>query len=255
MSDFSSLHEALKKAADSGVSPVFWWRDDDAVAETSSLERLLTTQRRFSLPLAIAVVPAKLETSLEPRLRQEQGLSILVHGYSHANHAAAGIKKAEFGPHRSPDILVSEARSGLNLLSSVFARTILVPVFVPPWNRIDETLIPRLPEIGYAGLSTFGNRPQSPLIQVNTHLDPIAWHQGGSLVAPDVLINKLSELILQRVRGESDEPIGILTHHLVQNDIVWGFCENLFEYLLRSEAIRFAGADCLFQSVPNATIV
>lgn len=257
MTDFSPLNEALKQAKDSGVCPVFWWRDDDATGQTFALEHLLTIRERFSLPLAMAVVPAKIEASLEPRLRREQGISVLVHGLSHANHAPADKKKAEFGPHRPLKALVSEASAGLNQLSSAFGDR-FVPAFVPPWNRIDEALIPRLSDVGYVGWSTFGNRPavsKSGLVQINTHLDPIAWHRGGSLVATDELLDKLTELILQRIRRETDEPIGILTHHLVQDQAIWDFCENLLEQLLHSEAIRFTGADCLFQSAPDVTIV
>jgi len=257
MIDFSHLAAALEQAKDTGRLPVFWWRDDDAGTHTPALDRLLSIRKRFSLPLALAVIPATLDHSLALRLRREQGVSVLVHGLSHANHAPVDQKKAEFGPHRSLDKLVSEASKGLQHLSAAFASGFLVPVFVPPWNRVDTALVPYLAGIGYSGLSTFGNRTPrmsgGVLKQINTHLDPIAWHQGGSLVAVDRLIRTLTELVLQRTRGETDEPIGILTHHLVQDDAVWSFCETLFEHLLRSEAIVFKGADHLFQSASTAT--
>lgn len=256
MIDFSPLDSVLKQARDAGISPVFWWRDDDAIAHTPTLDRLLSIRKHFSVPLALAVIPAKFDASLAPRLRQEQDISVLVHGFSHTNHAPGDQKKAEFGPHRPLDKLISEARGGLQSLSAAFNDRSFVPAFVPPWNRIDSALVPYLSGIGYSGFSTFGSRSQSlggTLDQINTHLDPIAWHQGRGLVAADQLVRTLTELIFQRIREETDEAIGILTHHLVQDDAVWGFCETLFERLLHSEAIVFAGADHLFQSAPTTT--
>ena len=54
--------------------------------------------------------------------------------------------------------LVGSGRS--ELLETLFGAR-LEKVLVPPWNRIDEALLPRLPAVGFSGLSTYGPRPGS----------------------------------------------------------------------------------------------
>ena len=39
--------------------------------------------------------------------------------------------------------------------------------------------------------------------------------------------------------ADSDEPTGLLTHHLVHDEACWQFLESLIELLSRDRAIRF----------------
>jgi hypothetical protein len=82
---------------------------------------------------------------------------------------------------------------------------------------------------GYAGISAFGRRkavhPGPGLVQVNTHLDPIDWHGTRVLIDPGRLIAMTAEAIAL------DEPIGLLTHHLVHDEAVWRFCQAFLERL------------------------
>ena len=75
-------------------------------------------------------------------------------------------------------LVLGELGTGRMALERLFA-TRALPVLVPPWNRIAPELVPTLPEIGFAGLSTFAARrrdqPVSGLRQVNTHVDLIDW--------------------------------------------------------------------------------
>jgi hypothetical protein len=54
-------------------------------------------------------------------------------------------------------IVLGELGTGWMALERLFGSRVL-PVLVPPWNRIAPGLVPALPEIGYRGLSTFGIR-------------------------------------------------------------------------------------------------
>jgi len=127
----------------------------------------------------------------------------------------------------------------------------LLPVFVPPWNRIAPDLVARLPRAGFRGLSTFRDRaaraPADGLLQVNAHVDPIDWHGTRSLADPACLVAVLAAAVDRRSGGQADpdEPVGLLTHHLVHDERVWTFCEKLMVYLLGKNA-TFLSADDVF---------
>lgn len=76
-----------------------------------------------------------------------------MHGLAHDNHAPLDAKPAEFGPHRPLATLREEAARALALAQARVPRETLLPVFVPPWNRIAPDLAADLPALGYAGLS------------------------------------------------------------------------------------------------------
>ncbi|WP_448950310.1 glycosyltransferase [Labrys neptuniae] len=218
-----------------------WWRDDDAVAATPALDRLLALARRHGLPLSLAVIPATVSASLPEALAGESDIDILVHGYAHANHAPDGAKKQELG-YRPPAEVLAELGRGLAALRSRFGARCL-PVLVPPWNRIDPALIGGLAAEGFHGLSVAGERQASrldDLTVVNTHLDPIAWKQGGGLLDPELVLSRFTDML------EADEPLGILTHHLVHDAWLWEFLDKLFDCLKQHSNIRFLPAKTLF---------
>ncbi|KAB0269746.1 glycosyltransferase [Microvirga brassicacearum] len=247
--DWSPLDTAIDRSRDRCHEPVMWWRDDDAVRETPQLDRLLQLANRYKAGLAVAAVPRRVEPSLERALRDEERVSILVHGYTHANHAPTGKKKAEFDAERDLDAMEAEVRTGLRDLGRVFGDRLL-RVLVPPWNRIPPALLPRLAGAGYVGLSTFRDRPAPQpapgLVQINTHIDPIEWHGTRSLGNVPALVAALAGAIDRRASPVGDgEPIGLLTHHLVHDECIWAFCEELLLFLARKQ-LHFAPVRKLF---------
>jgi len=249
--DWSPLERALDRARDRDCPVRFWWRDDDAVAHTPQLDRLLGLARRYDAGIGLAVIPASLEASLAARLAEERKAFALVHGWSHANHAPAGEKKAEFGAHRSTDLMAAQVEQALNATRESLGPKLL-PVFVPPWNRISQDLIPHLPHLGLRGLSTFTDRrtahPADGIVQINTHIDPIDWHGTRSLADPALIVAGLAGAIERRVdgRADRDEPIGFLTHHLVHDDAIWSLCERLIAHLA-TKGIGFLCPDACFR--------
>ncbi len=234
--DWSPVKQALERAKDNDCPVGLWWRDDDAVADTPQLDRLLSLVSRAKAGIALAVIPRKIEPSLGMRLKGEHTAFALVHGWAHGNHAPLDQKKAEFGAHRRIDVMAREAERGLHLARERLGSRLL-PVFVPPWNRISPQLAQHLPGAGFIGLSTFNDRkaasPAPGLLQVNTHIDPIDWRGTRSLADPALLIDSLASAIDRRIKGEADrdEPIGLLTHHLVHDEAIWSFCEQLLMQL------------------------
>jgi len=241
MTDWSSLDAELECWAQAHMTLPLWWRDDDAVAPTPALARLSDLAGELGLPVHIAVIPARATQALADTVGANPHLIPLVHGWAHENHAPAGQKKAEFGKDRPTDMLAAHAARARGRLMITFGDR-LAQVFVPPWNRISEDLIPILPEIGFKALSTFtprSTRYAAPgLEQINTHLDPIDWKGTRGLVDPDRLITQCADDLRARREGRSDntEPYGILTHHLVHDAAIWDFTGALLARLLDGPA-------------------
>ncbi|WP_432816617.1 polysaccharide deacetylase family protein [Sulfitobacter sp. JB4-11] len=217
-----------------------WWRDDDAVSATAALERLIGLSDELQVPLHLAIIPVMADSSLADLLKKQPRVVPMVHGWAHQNHAPEGKKKAEFGHPRetaTPELAMAYARLK-DLLA--FENDMF---FVPPWNRIDASVVSALPAAGYAGVSTFTPRnaacPMPGLVQINTHLDPIYWRGGGGVVPADQLISALVALLQDRRAGRTDatEPLGILTHHLVHDADIWAFTRAVLSELLAGGAI------------------
>jgi hypothetical protein len=47
--------------------------------------------------------------------------------------------------------------------------------------------------------------------------------------------------------ADPDEPIGLLTHHLVHDEPIWFFCEQVLDHLLRRK-VRFLQIHRLFRN-------
>lgn len=242
--DWTPLDAELARWTRDRLVLPLWWRDDDAVAPTAALDRLAVLAEGLGLPVHLAVIPAPADAALARAVAAHPGLVPVVHGWAHLNHAPAGARKAEFGAHRPAAEMLDEAARGLSRLAGMFGAR-LVPMFVPPWNRIDPDLVPRLAGAGYGVLSTFTPRAASwaapGLTRINTHLDPIAWKAGGGLAAPQALIAQLTRQLADRRAGRADngEPYGILTHHRVHDAEIWAFVEALLARLAAGPARRW----------------
>jgi hypothetical protein len=240
---WSRLDAALADAAREGRVVDVWWRDDDAIQPSPALDRLLALANDLALPVALAVIPAKAEPALARRLADEPFASVIVHGFSHKNHAPAGAKKRELGD-RPPEVVSRELSEGLAGLATLFG-TRCLPILAPPWNRIDPALLPDLHQAGYHGLSTFGPRSEKRafgLTFANAHWDPIDWRGHRGLGDEASLI----EAIARFVEARRDEPLGLLTHHLVHDAWIWGAVERLLSRLASSPAIRYRTAAEIF---------
>jgi hypothetical protein len=234
--DWTFLRQELARWRAAGQAPAFWWRDDDAICPTPALDRLETLAASHDLPVHLAVISAQANMPLAHRVATSNHLVPLVHGWSHENHAPEGAKKSEFGAPRP---------GAENDLRAAFARMqhlfpgYLLPVFVPPWNRLDPTFLPVLERAGYRAVSVFGRRAdgETPPF-VNTHVDPIDWHGHRSLGDPDRLIASAAAVlaeIRESVSGDP-EPFGLLTHHLVHDEAVWSFAEQFVSEMLSGGA-------------------
>src|SRR6185369_8743358 len=165
------------------------------------------------------------------------------------NHAPAGDKKAEIGAHRPAMMVLGELGTGRMALERLFGPRLL-PVLVPPWNRIAPGLVPTLPEIGYRGLSTFGIRPRarpvSGLVQVNTHFDLIDW-RASRFAGSETVLAALARA-LAASRTTTGEPVGILSHHLAMDEAAWDFLSSFWGMMKGALGAKIAPANDLFAS-------
>jgi len=219
-----------------GRRATLWLRDDDAVAPTAALDRLLDLAGAQAVPLALAVIPAKAEPALSRRLALAGDVSVLQHGFAHANHAGAGAKKSEFAERRPLEAMTGELVHGRTAIFAAFGDAAL-PVLAPPWNRIADSVTARLRDCGLSGLSRFKPR-QAPeaaagVVEANTHVDLIAWREGRVGKAPDAVADEIAGHLEARRNGEvdRDEPTGLLAHHLVMDVAAWTALQAVLERL------------------------
>lgn len=231
--------QALERRRQNGDLPKFWLRDDDAIEPTAALDRLIATCEQSQIPLVLAVIPESTGEALARRLDRAINVSVAVHGWTHRNHAGPAEKKQELGPHRPLEIMLDELQAGYEKLALLYGQR-FTPMLVPPWNRIDPRLVRQLETIGFQALSTFGPVTPGPILSINSNVDLIDWHGTRGCVEHSLLVKKIAELL------EQPEPIGILGHHLVHDDAVWVFLEELFgatrafdiEWLTGDELLR-----------------
>lgn len=250
------LQHELDLWTDADRQASFWWRDDDAVSATPQLNRLDNLSQTFDVPVSIAVIPALLDHNLATYLHGRDHFSVLQHGYSHTSYAAKGVKKIELGGERELDMIATELSDGYKKLMTSFPDQ-FATVIVPPWNRIESRVYGILKGIGLTGISLVRARkmshPTTGLLQINTHLDPINWRQGRAFIGSQLAIALLHQhLYLRRTTDRcNEEPTGLLTHHLDQNEAVWNFCRSLFKRLNQHPAVHWLSAHQMWCDEPK----
>jgi peptidoglycan/xylan/chitin deacetylase (PgdA/CDA1 family) len=238
MADWTPLISILDAWQIEGRVAKFWLRDDDAVEPTPALMRLVDLCKRHQVPATLAVIPAQAGRALPHFLRDRDGIEVALHGWSHENHAPPEEKKQELGPHRAADLVLAELAAGRERLEALFGEQ-FIPVLVPPWNRIDKSLLPRLAEIGVTGLSVFGPEKVGVLPTVNTHADIMDWHgTRGCRPVGDIVADVVARLGEMRVGPGS---MGLLTHHLVHDEAAWQFLDGLLAAMAGHPACRWVG--------------
>lgn len=234
----------LTAALDAAPGVRFWWRDDDAGADDERLPPLLRLATERQAPLALAVVPAWLTASTTRHIQSAPTATVLQHGIAHANHSLPPAKKIELGGAADADLLLTELRGGRTALDAAFGDRFL-PALVPPWNRIAPALLPRLPEAGFTGISTFGPRAADTppgVTRVNTHLDLTLWRESARPLPLDSALDALAWL----VERHGDEPIGILSHHQVMDAGAFATLDRILALVQDHPGARLATAHELF---------
>jgi hypothetical protein len=255
MNAWNDLDRELGLWTAQGRSATFWWRDDDAVAPTPALERMIGIAERFAVPLLLAVIPEPSTEALRRRVDACPLVSVAQHGLRHKNNAQPGDRACEFPHARTLSENVVDMAEGLKLLAG-FPH--LLPIFVPPWNRIDARLFPGIASLGHRGVSTFGPRAMAESLpgftQTNCHADIIAWKTTRGFVGVGRVLDDIIAHLKARRTGAADaeEPTGLLTHHLVHDAASWSFLDTFFARVSQASAVAWLDACTAFR-VPAAT--
>jgi hypothetical protein len=247
MAEFDCWEEAGKIAT-------LWWRDDDAVAPTARLGRLLSIAS--GVPVSLAVIPADAEQELAQwlahylRSEPQASVAVLQHGWRHLNHSGVG-KRSEFPVERARSEMASELAAGRARLSDLFGAG-AQPVLVPPWNRFDDSLLGLLARCGLTGISRARARSASSralgVMEANVHVDLVAWKGNRGFVGEDAALGGLVQhLRARRLRAVcTEEPTGILTHHLVQDEATDAFLDRLIAVSIAHPAALWLDAGEIF---------
>lgn len=229
-----------------------WLRDDDAVAPSPQLDRLVALAEDFDAPVLLAVIPFLAQPALSERLRSAPLLLPCQHGAWHRNHAPQGEKKSEFGCYRPAEVIVAEIAAARRRLADLFGPALL-PVFVPPWNRIDRDIAAGLPELGFSGLSCFRHfsfAAPSGFSVVNTQIDIIDWQNGRiGRPAPAIAEEIATELARRREAGIWESPLGLLLHHRDHDDGTWAVLDALLGSMARHPAVELICLRQLFSGL------
>jgi hypothetical protein len=248
MAGWSDLDCELDRWANRGPAATFWWRDDDAAELNPEVERLVALAAAVHVPLHLAAIPLNLSDALVAALKTCADVRILQHGYAHVDHAPKGAGSWELGPHRPQLRVLEELALGFARLSKAFGQRFL-PVLVPPWTRIDPSLIARLPGVGLTALSMEGARPQrfaAPgVVTLNAHCDPIKWKGGARFTGTERALDEIVGHLAARreARAEIAEPTGLCTHHLAHDGETWEFVEALITRTLAHGCVRWIGLE------------
>jgi hypothetical protein len=248
MTSWDSLARECAAWGETGRRATWWWRDDDAIEQTRALDTLAAIAPK----VALAVIPSRLRPDLGPFVAHHAHIAVLQHGFAHINHARPDERKSEFPESRDRRAASTELAEGSRLLHATFGARAL-PVLTPPWNRVGESFLDGLSDLGFRGLSRYLPRRAAQihgLKQVNTHVDVIDWKGGrgfvGEMAALTLFIGHLQARRAGRV--DTDEPTGLLTHHLVHDPATWRFLEKLRDFLEKQPAARLLDPAAVFET-------
>ncbi len=246
----------LKRWGDEGRIATLWWRDDDAVTPCRQLDELFRVAD--GIPVALAVIPAPTGSALAGWLEQcaPSSARVLQHGWRHLDHGGSG-KKSEFPSSRPQNLAAADLWQGRERLAGLFGSRALA-VLAPPWNRFEMAFLPLLVEAGIASISTIKPRPTAyPLAGLyasNVHVDLIAWRGERGFIGAAAALDGLTAHLRDRRCGsaDTDEPTGILTHHLVQDSAASAFLAEFIGMTRRHPAVHWLEAGEVFAPADTA---
>jgi hypothetical protein len=257
------VHE-LDRWQANGLIAKFWWRDDDAQFDNDAFKRLTDLAGSESLPLVLAVSPMLMPDRFVARLNGLRDVSVAAHGYRHINHATAPLK-GEFGPDRPLEVM----RREIEELAGEFAVRFPdrgIAMFVPPWHGLDSRLISDLARVGFKVLSMFESRVSRGLGLAAAQLKTIGLalprrsiklrrrsierldcsvsllnYEGPNITGNPRSLEKVLRALWARRLGflPVEQPIGILTHHLLHDEDAWAYLSQILMVTARHPATRY----------------
>lgn len=227
-----------------------FFRADDVGAPGARFRELMEIFRARRAPLSLAVVPVWLTATRCPVITKgatDTGLFCWhQHGYRHKNHEPAG-KKMEFGESRSRAEVVADLARGMERLHGLMG-PLAVPVFTAPWNRLGETALEVLGELGFCAVSrSKGAKPPAPrkLPDFPVHVDLHTRKEPTPGAGWDALFSELSQALAGGL-------CGVMIHHQRANPAAWEFLDLLAAKAQATPGIETVHLGHLAGAAPSA---
>lgn len=256
---WGGLVKELEEWRRRGLQASFWARDDDAIALTPQLDRLIAAAAAVHIEIGLAIIPARLTAPLAAYLLSGNApFYPMCHGWRHVNYSEP-MRPSEFGPDRALPILIEEAKCAHEAFSQRFGA--LPAVFVPPFARISPSLIAELPGVGFRGISIgpaaterryarlasylpasmpFWPALSSQARRYEVHIDPFDWRRGGARSRQAIAREATGYLRARRFGViPAARPIGLLLHHLVFDEDTWKICQELLAILASHPSVKW----------------
>jgi hypothetical protein len=231
----------VRRALEAGVAAAggraaLHFRADDVAVVGAKLVRMFGVFAKRRAPVAPALVPAWLTAPRFKVLRSIAPGGTFAwhqHGWRHLNHEPEG-KKCEFGPARDTEAKADDIRRGAQRLAEVTGGACL-PVFTPPWNRMDADTLDALPELGFRAVSrTPGAKPACPACMAELPVHA-ALHSRRE-ADPEASLDALAE---EMTSGLATGVCGVMLHHQRMNQAALDFLDMLLDVARRTAGIEF----------------
>lgn len=208
-----------------------FFRDDDLGFHNDSFLKLADLFSNRKQKLCVAAIPGSVnEDSFTKKVRENKFLEIHSHGFQHLNHQVDG-KKCEFGKSRKKERVLRELQESYQKLESLFEEQ-YYPAFTPPWNRIEDDLLPLIEEVGFKVVSRDGDKKANlgKVTDINVDID---------LHTEKIKTERTPESLLQEVKDKTKDgtPVGIMLHHGHMKADDFEFLDE-FLRLLNQEGIK-----------------
>jgi hypothetical protein len=241
----------IAEILDRHPAATIFFRADDVAIPSAKQDQLLQLFARQDTPLCAAIVPAWLNLSRwDTVCRQVHGKHHLFawhqHGWNHRNHQSAGEKKQEFGPAATSQQKYRNIVRGRDKLVDIIGEHFL-PVFTPPWNRLDQDTLHILKELGFRAISRyrsakFASLPGLPDLPANVDLH--TRKEASADAGWQVFLSELDQALATGLAG-------LMIHHQRMNAAAFAFLDALLPSIRNHPGIRLCHYRHLLEDLPR----
>jgi hypothetical protein len=252
-----ALAEELRHWRGRNARPGFWWRDDDTGPADPPFRAFLAAIDRIGVPVGLAVVPGRLKPETAEEVRQRRHCFVMQHGYRHLDH----FRSCEYPGFRHPREVSAEIDAGQAALQGQLAAQ-MIPVFVPPWNRLAPRFHPELARAGFRGISArlhcgpWLAQESQGLVEIPVHVN--STRPGAVFIGDEPFVAQVLRHLRAKRRGLApwSQPTGILTHYFCEVR-VWQAMDRLVKTVLDGGGEWLGGRDLVRSAIapPSAATV
>jgi peptidoglycan/xylan/chitin deacetylase (PgdA/CDA1 family) len=207
-----------------------FFRADDVAIPSAKQNQLLKMFAHCRVPLCAALVPAWLNRSRWQDMERlidgnHQLFAWHQHGWNHHNHEPVG-KKQEFGPGAGLEQKRRNIVRGKDKLQDILGDHFL-PVFTPPWNRLDRETLEILRDQGFVAISRYRGAKLPSIPDLPDLFANVDLHTRKEQSPQDGWQSLLDELDQALATGIA----GLMIHHQRMNPAAFAFLHWLLLHI------------------------